>query len=214
MSAQTYYHYYINQARGSTIQIGGGIDNYNLYYKGVRFQRPHTGRGWFSNLVSRVLPVLKSFGKSAGKSVLKGALDVGQDLLEGRRFEESVKERAQQRGKEIADTALNTVREQIGSGPLFNLSTVRKRKRASSVVKAPKIAKKKITDKVYLKFLSQLKRFKQQGIRAKKKKSQATRSKKLKKKVPPASKKQTKPKKSAKKKSSKKVNFEGLDNSS
>jgi hypothetical protein len=219
MTTQYYYNYYVNQARGSKIQIGGSIDNYNLYYRGVRFQRPHVGRGWFSNLVSRVLPVLKTIGKSAGKSVLKGILDVGEDVLEGRKLSDSLRERSQQRGKEIASSSIQTVREQIGSGPVFNLATVKKRKRASAVVKARKIPKKKSTDKVYLNFLKELKKYKQKGQRLKqqsskrkKKKSVPTRRRPQQRQTPASKTKRGKPKKKkpTKKSTKKLVRLEGL----
>jgi hypothetical protein len=183
MTAQYYYTFYLNQARGSRVQIGAGVDNYNLYYRGVRFQRPHVGRGWFSNLFSRVLPVLKSIGKSAGKSVLKGVLDVGEDLLEGRKLSESVRDRAQQRGKEIASSSIQTVREQVGSGPIYNLAIAKKRKRASSIVKAPrKSPKKRITDKLHVHFLNELKKYKKKGQNLKRKKTTAAATKRPKRK--------------------------------
>jgi len=101
MATNPFTTYYINQA-------GSGIAGYS----GVRYQKGH---GFFGRLLSgAVMPILKYLGKKA----LSTGVNIGTDLLQGDNFKSTMKKRLKSAGLDIAEDALEKVRnsKQSGSG--------------------------------------------------------------------------------------------------
>ena len=94
---KVWQQYYQEQAR----QVGHGI----FGYQGTQFQRGNGLGSFFGRLFRAILPVAKTVGKSALKTVGKHALDFGTnvvgDLTEGQEFKETLKKRGLQAGKNV-----------------------------------------------------------------------------------------------------------------
>jgi hypothetical protein len=118
MTSNRFVEYYINQA-------GTGIAGYS----GVRYQKGH---GFFGRLLSgAVFPILKYLGKKA----LNTGINIGSDILQGENFKTSMKKRLKTTGFDIAEDALEKVKnyKQKGSGRRQKSS-----KKKSSKRKRPK----------------------------------------------------------------------------
>jgi len=101
MATNPFTTYYINQA-------GSGIAGYS----GVRYQKGH---GFFGRLLSgAIMPILKYLGRKA----LSTGVNIGTDLLQGDNFKSTMKKRLKKAGLDIAEDALEKVRnsKQSGSG--------------------------------------------------------------------------------------------------
>ena len=125
-------NYYVNQA-------GTGITGYS----GIRYQKGH---GFFGKIFSSaVLPILKYLGKKA----LSTGVSVGADVLQGENLKKTMKKRLKSTGLDIAEDALEKLRnyKQTGSGKRRRASykgkalKTRKRKRKSSVLQLRALAK-------------------------------------------------------------------------
>jgi len=124
--------YYVNQA-------GTGITGYS----GIRYQKGH---GFFGKIFSSaVLPILKYLGKKA----LSTGVSIGADVLQGENLKKTMKKRLKSTGLDIAEDALEKLRnyKQTGSGKRRRTSykgkalKTRKRKRKSSVLQLRALAK-------------------------------------------------------------------------
>jgi hypothetical protein len=124
--------YYVNQA-------GTGITGYS----GIRYQKGH---GFFGKIFSTaVLPILKYLGKKA----LSTGVSIGADVLQGENLKKTMKKRLKSTGLDIAEDALEKLRnyKQTGSGKRRRTSykgkalKTRKRKRKSSVLQLRALAK-------------------------------------------------------------------------
>ncbi len=119
--AESYIKYYQNQA--------GYGDNPPLQtYKGSAYQRGYGIGSIFSNLIRGITPLFKStFGRQAASKLVNAGLNISNDLLEGKNFNESAKLRFKETGAALLDDAVSALRNnQSGSG--FK----RKRKRSNN----------------------------------------------------------------------------------
>ena len=90
-------NYYVNQARGQ-LQHGSGLPAFG----GVRYQRGHGLGAIFGNIFSKIKGALPWFFKTAAKHVMQTGAKVAIDMLEGKKFKESVKERGVEGAKSAA----------------------------------------------------------------------------------------------------------------
>jgi hypothetical protein len=95
--------YYVDQATNSRYPV----------FRGMDVQRGYGLGGIFKKFFSWIMPIVREHAlpvtKSIGKEMLKGAINVANDSLEGK----NVKESAKSRTKEV----LNTIKEtQLGKG--------------------------------------------------------------------------------------------------
>ena len=102
---KVWQQYYQEQAR----QIGHGL----FGYQGTQFQRGNGLGSFFGRLFRAILPVAKTVGKSALKSVAKQAVNFGSnvvgDLVEGQPVKQSLKKRGLQAGQ----AAFNELKEKV-----------------------------------------------------------------------------------------------------
>ena len=143
---KVWQQYYQEQAR----QVGHGL----FGYQGTQFQRGNGLGSFFGRLFRAILPVAKTVGKSALKSVAKQAVNFGSnvvgDLAEGGKFKESIKKRGLQAGQNLlheADQKLNQSGQGLGKRKVVSktVSVVPKKKRHLPA-KKKQPAKNKQTD--------------------------------------------------------------------
>ena len=80
-----YESYYLNQAGA------GGMP----YFSGPRYQKGYGLGSIFSGLLRAAMPILKSAGaKSLGQTALKTGAQVFSDVIQGKKFGDSLKNRA------------------------------------------------------------------------------------------------------------------------
>ncbi len=119
-----WFDYFLSQAK----QTGhGGM----IGYQGTPYQRGNGLGSFLGRLFRSILPVAKSMGKSALKTVGKEALNMGANVLgdvtQGKQIKNSLKEHGLQATKNLTNKAINKViRTQSGG-------RVGKRKVASKV---------------------------------------------------------------------------------
>ena len=139
---KVWQQYYQEQAR----QIGHGL----FGYQGTQFQRGNGLGSFFGRLFRAILPVAKSVGKSALKSVAKQAVNFGSnvigDLSDGQPINQSLKKRSLQATQNLlkeADQKLNQSGQGLGKRKVVSktVSVVPKKKRRVAKKKQP--AKKK-----------------------------------------------------------------------
>lgn len=129
MNSNQFVAYYVNQA-------GTGISGYS----GVKYQKGH---GIFGNILSRfVFPILKSLGKRA----LNTGINIGTDFLQGENIKSSMKKRLKTTGIDIAEEALNKLKNYKQSGTGKRKSSIiaskgRKSKRKPSLKQLKALAK-------------------------------------------------------------------------
>ena len=114
MTSNHFTAYYVNQA-------GTGISGYS----GVKYQKGH---GFFGRLLSgAVLPILKFLGKKA----LNTGINIGTDFLQGENFKTSMKKRLKTTGFDIAEEALDKLKnyKQKGTGKRKSRKKASKRNR-------------------------------------------------------------------------------------
>ena len=111
-------------------QVGNGL----AVFRGATVQRGHGIGGFFSNLLKGALPMIKSGAKTLGKELLKTGMEISGDLIGGKSFNDSAKERFSNSGQQM----VKQISSMLGNG---------KRKR-----KAPRQAevnkRKKLNDRV------------------------------------------------------------------
>lgn len=94
-----YIQYYAQQA-------GSGLPS----FAGVRYQR---GSGFWGTLFSRaILPAVKFLGKKA----LSTGVNVATDVLGGEKLKESLKKRARESGKELANKGISRAKTYLQTG--------------------------------------------------------------------------------------------------
>ena len=93
-------------------QIGEGIP----HYRGVSYQKGYGIGGIFRRLFRAALPFLVKGGKTIGKEALLTGSRVVSDVLSGQNFEESVKARSKESGKNLARKAIDKVQSMVGRG--------------------------------------------------------------------------------------------------
>ena len=124
-----FINYYVDQARGK-IQTGNGLPAFG----GVRMQRGHGIGNFFGSLFGKIKSALPWFFKTVAKNALQTGANVAGDMLEGKKFKESIKERGLQAAKdtagEIGPKALEGIKS--SAGQLFSQSG------SGRVIKRPK----------------------------------------------------------------------------
>ena len=159
--------YYVNQIRSTQSQYGGLFPVFKEYtpYQSGGFMplnpslllyyllknRNQTGDGFgsfFKGLFRAVLPMVKSMGKSALKTVGKQALHTGTDILKDISLGQSLKESAESRLNEAGDNL--TAKIKAKADKIMSGSGRRKRK--------PKINKRSVFNKKLLSLITNPKR--------------------------------------------------------
>jgi hypothetical protein len=151
-SDKIWLDFYMSQAMQKG--YGGG-------FTGIPYQRGHGLGSFFGRLFRSILPVAKSIGKSALKTVGKEAVNMGmnvaQDLSEGRNIRQSLKEHGAKAVGKLVKKGMNRIARQSGSGlgkqPVGSknrgsttLVVVRKRKPQTTKRRNKNIKKKKQND--------------------------------------------------------------------
>ena len=136
-----YKQYYINQA----LQKGGGP-----YFAGRLFQKGAGIGSIFASLFKRALPFLSSASSQIGKVALKTGANVLADTFSGQRFQDSLKNRLKESGRELKRDAINklqsTLASQTGAGKkrrATSQSKERSKKRRKTAQKTTKQKKRK-----------------------------------------------------------------------
>lgn len=114
-------------------QSGNGL----AVFKGSTIQRGHGIGGFFSGLLKGAMPLLKSGAKTVGKQLLKTGLNITGDLLNGKNFKESAKQRFSQSGQKLVQNFSNML---VPRPPTLQPQSSRKRK-----YKSPRQHKKQST---------------------------------------------------------------------
>lgn len=125
MSSYNAYESYYRQ------QAGAGLP----YFAGAPSQRGHGLGSIFSGLLRSALPVLKTVGKNVGKSALKAGVTVAGDMIEGRNFENSLRNRA----REEIGTMTRKLNKYVSPSPKLNSrrrAVKRKRSAPPRIVKS------------------------------------------------------------------------------
>ena len=140
-STEHYKQYYINQA----LQKGGGP-----YFAGRLFQKGAGIGSIFASLFKRALPFLSSASSQIGKVALKTGANVLADTVSGQRFQDSLKNRLRESGRELKRNAINklqsTLASQTGAGKkrrATSQSKERSKKRRKTVQNTTKQKKRK-----------------------------------------------------------------------
>src|SRR6266851_3960071 len=110
-SYEDYLRYYKNQAGFGHIHPGIST------FKGPIYQRGNGIGSIFSSLFRAITPLFQSDSvKKIGKALLTTGLNVGSDVLEGKRVGQSLKRRFGETGSNLLEDAVESLREQTGSG--------------------------------------------------------------------------------------------------
>ena len=110
---KVWFDFYMSQAA----QRGyGGLGGFT----GIPYQRGHGLGSFFGRLFRAILPVAKSVGKSAlrtvGKEALNMGMNVAQDLSQGRDIKQTLKEHGTKALGSVAKKAMNRFTGQSGQG--------------------------------------------------------------------------------------------------
>lgn len=122
-----------------TGQIGNGL----TYYRGGPLQKGYGIGGFFARLFRSAMPLLISGAKTVGKEALRAGTMVANDMLTGQNLKTSLKTRAQESGKMLAQKAVRKADEMVGRGQFK-----RKRKQCQQFIrsKARKVEGRDIFD--------------------------------------------------------------------
>ena len=93
-TAPFYQNYYLEQ-------VGTGL----TVFKGRRVQKGYGIGGFFSGLLKRAMPILKTAGKAVGKQLLNTGAGVVRDLLDGENFGASAEKRFKGAASNLLDEA-------------------------------------------------------------------------------------------------------------
>jgi len=112
---EDYLRYYNNQAGFG--QSHPGIST----FKGPVYQRGNGLGSIFSSLWKAITPLFKSESvrsalKSAGTAALSTGLNIGNDILQGQNFKQSLKRRSSETGANLLEAAVGDLRNLAGSG--------------------------------------------------------------------------------------------------
>ena len=124
-SLDHYKQYYLNQA----LQKGGGP-----YFSGRLFQRGSGIGSVFASLFKRALHFLSRASNHLGKAALKTGANVLADTASGQRFQDSLKNRVKETGRQLKRDAINTLTSQTGSGKKRRKGKVSKLKKKDKEV--------------------------------------------------------------------------------
>lgn len=106
-SADEYLSFYVNSldARG----LGGN-------YKRIRVQRGDGLGSFLSGAFRRVFPLLTSGAKALGEQILNTGLLLLRDGINGKNMKESVRERVNAAGNDLAKRAASRLGDMVGGG--------------------------------------------------------------------------------------------------
>lgn len=142
-AAQWSHHF----CSGSYHQVGSGINGFS----GMPYQRGAGLGSFFMGLFRRVVPLLKTAAKVAGKQALATAATVAGDVARGQDIGESMKARGKESVAELADKA-SAYLKGPGSGTTQSGSGLKSRKMYTLGKKEPKKIKKKKRTKAIKEF--------------------------------------------------------------
>lgn len=126
-------NYYLDQVNGR-VQRGSGLPAFG----GVRLQRGHGLGGFFSNLFSKLKGALPWFFKTVARNAFQTGANVAGDMLQGKKFTNSIKERGARAAMDTAGeigpsawegikSSSNELFKQSGSGKVVKRPRKRKR---------------------------------------------------------------------------------------
>ena len=93
-------------------QNGGGLRGFH----GAKIQWGY-GLGSFFKSIARVaIPLVKKGVNALGKKAIKTAMNVGQDVLEGKSVKQAVASRGPQAVNDLAKQGVDNIKRQIGGG--------------------------------------------------------------------------------------------------
>ena len=93
-------------------QTGGTLPGFH----GARIQRGY-GLGSFFKSIARVaIPLVKKGVNALGKKAVETAVNVGQDVLEGKSVKQAVASRGRQAVNDLAKQGVDNIKRQIGGG--------------------------------------------------------------------------------------------------
>ena len=137
----------IGVQRGGYIQKGGG--DFPVF-RGSRYQRGYGIGSLLSSVLRTAIPLVKKAGKVIGKQALKTSLDIGQDLMDGKNFRQSAKQRGLQSARNLTQKTINRLSN--GSQTIkrkkrktVNVSSNKQRKTKSGPFKKRVTKKRRIT---------------------------------------------------------------------
>lgn len=90
-ASSSFYEDYYKQ------QVGNGL----AVFRGATVQRGHGIGGFFSSLLKGALPMIKAGAKTLGKQLLKTGMDITSDVIEGKNFKDSAKDRFSESGQQM-----------------------------------------------------------------------------------------------------------------
>ena len=109
-------------------QNGGGLRGFH----GARIQRGY-GLGSFFKSIARVaIPLVKKGVNALGKKAIKTAVNVGQDVLEGKSVKQAVASRGRQAVNDLAKQGVDKRKSTNQSGPSKRLNTNSRKKVVTS----------------------------------------------------------------------------------
>jgi hypothetical protein len=131
-----YQDYYRNQAFG--LRQHGGFDNMP-FFRGSSYQRGHGLGSIFGNIFRGLRAIMPSVFKTVGRHALTTGVNIANDVLEGKKLKESVRQHGLQGLKsaagEVAPVLLDTIKrsahdnvDQSGSGLRKRKSTFKQRR--------------------------------------------------------------------------------------
>ena len=94
-------------------QNGGGLRGFH----GARIQRGY-GLGSFFKSIARVaIPLVKKGVNAVGRKAIKTAVNVGQDVLEGKIVKQAVASRGRQAVDDLAKQGVDNIKRQMDLSP-------------------------------------------------------------------------------------------------
>ena len=122
-----YGDYYNRQA----LHRGGGLVDIP-YFAGARYQRGHGIGSIFSSIFRGLRSIFPGVLKTVGKHALKTGVNIAGDVLEGRRFQDSIKDHGVQGLKaaagDVVPQVMETIKQSVKDGQAQSGSGRRKRK--------------------------------------------------------------------------------------
>ncbi|GBM39885.1 hypothetical protein AVEN_250209-1 [Araneus ventricosus] len=84
------------------------------YYKGVSLQKGSGLGGIFKSFYRIILPIFKSRAKTVEKQALRSAIDVSNDLMQGKEMKASAKQSAKEAAKILTEKAADKTKTMAG----------------------------------------------------------------------------------------------------
>ena len=105
-SSKHYEDYYVGQ-------VGRG----HPVFTGPRYQRGYGLGGILGGLFRSAMPLLKQGAKTLGREAIRAGVGIAQDALEGKNVKASAKNRLRHAGRNLANSAIRSVKTRITGAP-------------------------------------------------------------------------------------------------